>query len=123
METDLKTRTKQFSVNVIKYCKQLDSDYISQTIARQLLRSGTSVGANTRAAFRGRSNKEFIAKIGIVIEEADECLYWLELIEDSITHDKNATKLLMNEANELVAIFVSISKKQKINFNFHISNF
>jgi four helix bundle protein len=77
VETDLKTRTKQFSVNVNKHCKQLDSDYISQTIAKQLLRSGTSEGVNTRAAFRGRSNNEFIAKIGIVIEEANECLYWL----------------------------------------------
>jgi four helix bundle protein len=76
MDSDLKTRTKRFSINVIKYCKHLDFDYISQTIAKQLLISGNSVGANTRAAFRGRSNKEFIAKIGIVIEETSVYIGW-----------------------------------------------
>lgn len=78
-----------------------------------MLRSGTSVGANTRSAFRGRSNKEFIAKVGIVIEEADECVYWLELIQETIEHDNTTIQSLIKEADELVAIFVSISKKNK----------
>jgi four helix bundle protein len=77
------------------------------------LRSGTSVGANTRSAFRGRSNKEFIAKVGIVIEEADECVYWLELIQETIEHDNTTIQSLIKKADELVAIFVSISKKNK----------
>jgi four helix bundle protein len=114
MENDLKTRTRKFAVSIIRFCKQLETDYISQTLAKQLLRSGTSVGANTRSAFRGRSNKEFISKIGIVIEEADECIYWLELIEETINQGKDSVKSLMSEANELVAIFVSISKKNKV---------
>ena len=90
MDKDLKIRTKVFAISIIKFCKSLKNDYISQILGKQLLRSGTSVGANTRFAFRGRSNKEFIAKIGIVIEEADECVYWLELIEETIEHDPNS---------------------------------
>ena len=113
MENDLKLRTKLFAVSIIKFCKSLNNDYISQIIGRQLLRSGTSVGANTRFAFGGRSNKEFIAKTGIVIEEADECVYWLELISETIKHDTNTIKSLIKEAGELVAIFVSISKKNR----------
>ena len=113
MENDLKARTKNFAIDIINFCKGLGKDYISQTLAKQLLSSGTSVGANTRSAFRGRSNKEFIAKIGIVIEEADECVYWLELIEETIQHNTNTIKSLIKEAGELVAIFVSISKKNR----------
>lgn len=113
MENDLKIRTKVFSIDIIKFCKTLKKDNISQILGKQLLRSGTSVGANTRSAFRGRSNREFIAKIGIVIEEADECIYWLELIQDTVFHESNSIQKLIAEANELVAIFVSINKKHK----------
>ena len=125
MDKDLKIRTKVFAISIIKFCKSLKNDYISQILGKQLLRSGTSVVANTWSAFRGRSNKEFIAKIGIVIEEADECVYWLKLIEETIEHDPNSIHNLIKEANELVAIFVSISKKNKNNspFKFHISDF
>jgi four helix bundle protein len=113
MEEDLKIRTKLFAIGIIRFCKSLKKDYISQVLGKQLLRSGTSVGANTRSAFRGRSNKEFIAKVGIVIEEADECVYWLELIQETIEHDNTTIQSLIKEADELVAIFVSISKKNK----------
>ena len=113
MDKDLKVRTKIFALDVIRFCKFLKNDYISQVLGKQLLRSGTSVGANTRSAFRGRSIKEFNAKIGIVVEEADECVYWLELIEETIEHDTKSIHKLIKEANELVAIFVSISKKNK----------
>ena len=92
----------------------LDKDFITQTLGKQLLRSGTSVGANTRSAFRGRSNKEFVAKLGIVIEEADECIFWLELLNEGTTLNKELTDKLIKEADQLVAIFVSIVKKNKL---------
>ena len=74
MEKDLKDRTKNFAIDVIRFYKSLPKTTEHQVCGRQLLKSGTSVGANTRSAFRGRSKKEFLAKIGIVIEEADELL-------------------------------------------------
>jgi len=86
------------------------SDY---AIGRQLLRSGTSVGANTRAAFMGRSRKEFVAKLGIVIEEEDESLFWMEILSDSNIVEKEKLSFLMKEANELVAIFTSLVKKNR----------
>ena len=109
---DLKDRTKIFAKNIILFYKDLPrTDYELQVIGKQLLRAGTSVGANTRAAFRGRSSKEFVAKLGIVIEEADECAFWLELVEDF--YDSKKIAPLAKESDELVSIFVSISKKTK----------
>ena len=72
---DLKDRTKRFSVRVVKLVRSLSRDIAEHEIGRQLIRSGMSVGANTRAAFRGRSNKEFVSKLGVVVEEADECSF------------------------------------------------
>ena len=86
MNTDLKQRTKDYALAVIRLGVTLPKSEVGRVIGRQLLRSGTSVGANTRAAFRGRSKKEFIAKLGIVIEEADESLYWLELLTEKAKH-------------------------------------
>lgn len=82
-------------------------------LSRQLFRSGTSVGANTRSAFRGRSKREFVAKLGIVIEEADESLYWMEILAESGLTKEEAVKPLIKEAEELVSIFVSIYRKNK----------
>lgn len=108
---DLKIRTKMFSLDIIHLYKLLPKNAELQTIGRQLLRSATSVGANTRAAYRGRSRKEFIAKIGI--EEADESGFWIELLEEISINNKEILLKLRNEANELTAIFTSIAKKYK----------
>ncbi len=110
---DLKIRTKKFSLEIIHLYKLLPNTAEFQTIGRQLLRSATSVGANTRAAYRGRSRKEFTAKIGIVIEEADESGFWIELLEEISINNKESLLKLRNEANELTAIFTSVSKKYK----------
>jgi len=111
MDSDLKDRTKTFAIGIIKFYKSLPKSTEHQVCGKQLLRSGTSVGANTRSAFRGRSKKEFIAKIGIVIEEADECIYWLELLQSLDKYKEKTIENLMREAEELVSIFVSIHKK------------
>ena len=109
---DLKDRTKQFATDIVKLYTSLPKTTESQVLGKQLLRSGTSVGANTRSAFRGRSTKEFAAKLGIVVEEADESCFWLELMDElSLVKDNKRVKDLLNEANELTAIFNSIKSK------------
>ena len=84
-----------------------------RAIANQLVRAGTSVGANYRAACRGRSKAEFVAKLGTVVEEADECCFWLELIMDGELLDRNRVEPLYQESNELTAIFVSSTRTAK----------
>lgn len=108
---DLKYRTKLFALAIIALYKSLPKTTEAQVIGKQLLRSGTSVGANTRAAFRGRSTREYVAKLGIVIEEADECGFWLELLSDSGIMPITATNALHKEADELVSIFTSLVKR------------
>lgn len=103
----LKTRTKQFALRVIKAVSSLPKNQTSDVLGRQLLRSGTSVGANYRAACRARSDAEFRAKMGIVEEEADESGYWMELLIESNTVSEKRMGDLLNEANELTAIAVS----------------
>jgi four helix bundle protein len=110
---DLKVRTKKFALRVINLVRSLPNNMVSYEIGKQLLRSGTSVASNTRAAYRGRSKKEFIAKLGIVVEECDESLFWMELLIESHIIDGSKIDSLMKEADELTAIFVSISKKNK----------
>jgi len=107
----LQERTKQFSLNILNLFKNLPKDTSTQILGKQLLRSGTSVGANSRAAFRGRSTKEYIAKLGIVVEEADESIFWLELLKES-SLIKNIDGLI-EEADVLTSIFVSLIKKAK----------
>jgi four helix bundle protein len=82
-EEDLKRRTKQFGLRVIRLAESLPSTSTARTIGNQLLRSGLSVGANYRAACRGKSGADFVAKTGISLEEADECLYWMELLQEA----------------------------------------
>ena len=114
VEGDLKQRTKLYALEIIKLCATLPNNEVGWVIGKQLLRSGTSVGANTRAAFRGRSRKEFIAKIGTVIEEADGCSYWLELLVESETIGKNEKIVsIMQETDALTAIFVSMKTRYK----------
>src|SRR5260221_3222734 len=100
---NLQMRTKQFALQVIKFCEKLPKDETCKTLGRQLLRSGTSVGANYRAVCHAKSKADFISKFGTVVEEADESAFWVELLlEAGKTSAKDAGPLL-REANELVA--------------------
>jgi four helix bundle protein len=102
---ELKARTKQFAVRCLKLIEALPSGATARVIASQLARSTTSVGANYRAACRARSRKEFIAKISITLEEADESQYWLELVIELELLPKPRVMPLLDEADQLVAIF------------------
>ena len=106
-------RTKGFALKIIKFCQKMPKSYESRTLGNQLLRAGTSVAANYRAACRARSDKEFYAKLCIVVEENDETLFWLELIDASHLADESETKELMDEAEELLRIFSSSRKTLK----------
>ena len=105
--TDLKLRTKKFALAIIAFAEALPKDETSRILGRQLLRSGTSVGANYRSAKRAKSNADFIAKMGIVEEEADESGYWLELLTESGKVSASKTSALLQESGELVAIAVA----------------
>jgi len=104
---NLQIRTKQFALQVIKFCEGLPKDDTSRILGRQLLRSGTSVGANYRAACRAKSKPAFISKMGDVLEESDESGYWVELLSESGKVDEKSAAPVLREANELVAIAVS----------------
>jgi four helix bundle protein len=104
---ELKDRTKQFAVRVVKLFKALPRRDEARVIGRQLLRSGTSVGANYRAVCRARSRKEFVSKIGVVVEEADETVFWLELLVACEIVSARRLSALLQEAEELLAIFAA----------------
>ena len=114
-ENDLKKRTKQFGLRVIKLVESLPTGQTARVIGNQLLRSGLSVGANYRAACRGRSKADFISKAGISLEEADECLYWMEMLQEAGVVPLEKMKDLMKETDELVAIFTASIKTAKAN--------
>ena len=109
----MRERTKQFALQVIALSDKLPNKESARVINRQLLRSATSVAANFRAACRGRSNAEFYSKVCIVVEEADETQFWLELLVDSKLIDNNHydIKMLISEASEILAITTSIKSK------------
>src|SRR2546425_4839322 len=96
---ELKNRTKQFAIRIVKLFRSLPRTEDARIMGKQVLRSGTSVAANYRAVCRARSKAEFIAKIGIVVEEADETTFWLELLVDTT---EPRMRSLMSEANELL---------------------
>jgi four helix bundle protein len=100
----MRRRTLRFALDAIRFCEALPSGEVSRVISRQLVRSATSVGANYRSAQRGRSRGEFRAKLGIVIEEADECAYWLELLDELDRGNPAERARMRREADELVAI-------------------
>ena len=114
-EYDLKKRTKAFALRIIKLVESLPPDKTADVIGKQLLRCGTSVGANYRASCRARSQADFIAKMGIVEEEADESIYWMELLVESGLVRQDLLDNLISEADELVAIVVSSIKTAKQN--------
>lgn len=121
-EEELKRRTKQFALRIIKLVDALPKTTSGRAIGNQLVRCGTSVGANYRSACRGRSKAEFIAKLGIVEEEADESEFWLELLIDGEIMKKELVEPLRVEAGELTAIFTSSIKSAKRNLKSQIKN-
>jgi four helix bundle protein len=107
---ELKDRTKQFGLRVINLMDALPASRTANLVGRQLLRSATSVGANYRAACRARSRPDFISKLGIAIEEADESLYWIEVLVDAKIMSPGRLDPLMKEGNEIVAILTVSAK-------------
>jgi four helix bundle protein len=103
----LRDRTKTFALRVIRLYRSLPYKTDAQVLGKQLLRCGTSVAANYRAVCRARSKAEFVAKIGVVLEEADETVLWLELMTESGIVPLAKTEELLREANELTAIFAA----------------
>src|SRR5881396_1154669 len=112
-ERDLKPRTKEFARRVIRLFAALSKDTAAQILGKQLLRAGTSVGANYREANRARTKAEFISKIGDCLKEADETAYWLELLVDEKFVPVRKMSSLLDEANQLISIFVTILKNSR----------
>ena len=109
-EQEFKRRTKALALRVIKLVSSLPKNTVSEVIGKQLIRSGTAVGANYRAACRARSTADLIAKLRIVEEEADECLYWMELIVEATLVDVANLRSIMSETNEILAMTVASIK-------------
>ena len=109
-EQEFKQRTKALALRVIKLVSSLPKNTVSEVIGKQLIRSGTSVGANYRAACRARSTADLIAKLRIVEEEADECLYWMELIVEAKLVEVTNLRSIMSETNEILAMTVASIK-------------
>jgi four helix bundle protein len=112
-KVDLRERTKNFALGVVRLFAKLPKTTEAQVLGRQLLRSGTSVGANYREAFRGRSRAEFIAKCGDCLREIEETAYWLELLVAADIASFDDLSSLRQECDELTAVFVSIIKQSK----------
>ena len=112
-ESDLRVRTKDFALRIIRMFTALPKSTEAQVLGKQVLRSGTSVGANYREAFRARSKAEFIAKAGDSLREIEETAYWLELLVEAGIVPVERLAPLRQETDELIAIFVTIVKKAK----------
>lgn len=112
-QPDLKKRTKKFALDAIKLVGTLPRNSAGYVLGNQLLRSATSVAANYRSACRGRSKAEFIAKLGVCNEEADESMLWFELLIESETANNSESLRLLKEADELTAIFTASLKTSK----------
>src|SRR6476659_4746931 len=110
---DLRVRTKQFALRVIRLFGALPRRVETEVMGRQVLRSGTSVGANFREAHRARSDAEFVSKVGDCLKELEETCYWLELLVDSELVLAEKLSSLLEESNQLIAILTTITKKVK----------
>ncbi len=110
---DLRSRTKEFALRIIRLYSGLSKQTEAQIIGRQMIRSGTSVGANYREAYRARSKAEFVAKVGECLKEIEETGYWLELLGDSGLVPEEQLEGLTNECRELTAIFVASIRTAK----------
>ena len=110
---ELEGRTKKFSLDLIRFLESLPKNYLGEAMGRQLLRSGTSMGANYREANRAESKADFIHKLAIVEKEASETAYWLELMSDARIGDRMGVEMLLKEAGELLAIFTAAGRTSK----------
>lgn len=112
---EFKARTKKFAVDVIIYCKSLPKSDEAFIIKKQLIRSATSVAANYRAVCRARSDAEFFSKLSIVVEEADESVFWIEILKDVEISNTKETTSILNEATEILKIVAKSRKTLKEN--------
>jgi four helix bundle protein len=112
-ERDLRQRTKEFGLQIVRVFCELPKTTEAQILGKQVLRSGTSVGANYREAYRGRSKAEFISKCGDSLRELEETAYWLELLVDGKIVPADKVSAVRQECDELIAIFVTILKSSK----------
>ena len=110
---DLKKRTKEFALQIVRLYVSLPNSTVAQVLGKQVLRSGTSVGAHYREASRARSTAEFVSKMEVALQELDETLYWMELLEECEIVRTSECAKLMTEAGELIAIFVTSVKTAK----------
>lgn len=110
----MKNRTKAYANRIVKLSSALPTNWVARTLGQQLLRSGTSVGANCRAVCRAKSNSDFINKLRIVEEEYDESLFWMDLLVDNAIVKSSRLMSLMKEANEILAIVVSSAKTARL---------
>jgi four helix bundle protein len=110
---DLRQRTKAFVIRIIKLAESMPKSQAGYVIGKQVLRSGTSVAANYRAVCRARSKADFISKLGVVVEEIDETLFWLELIVDAGLLPSSRMEGILDEANQLTSIFVAARKTSR----------
>jgi len=108
--TEFRTRTFQFGIRCIRLAESLPQTAVTHVIARQLIRAASSVGANYRAAIRSRSRADFVAKMGIVEEECDETVYWIEVLLEFALIAEKRTKELQQEASEILAVTISSIK-------------
>ncbi len=115
MREDLQIRTKKFALKTIKLYQSLPKSEEARILGKQFLRCATSVAANYRSSLRARSTAEFIAKLGIVVEEVDESAFWMELLIDSEIVSQKQGEELLNESNELLKIFSASRKTAKEN--------
>jgi four helix bundle protein len=114
-DAEMKVRTKAFGIRIVRLFRALPHSEGARIIGRQILRSGTSVGANYRAACRSGSREEFIAKLGLVLEETDETVFWLQMLADCNIVAGTRLKSLIRAANELTCIFVaSLTRAKKV---------
>ena len=111
---ELLNKSKSLAIDMIRFIEGLDKSLIYSVIGKQLLRSGTSVGANYRAARRSKSTADFIAKLGIVEEEADECLYWLELLVESKKVSTDKVEHLVDQSNQVLSMTVASIKTSRM---------
>ena len=115
MKEQIKERTKQLAVRVARLCFQLPKNVAAYAYSNQVVRSSSSVGANYRAACLAKSSKDFINKLKIVEEEADETIYFLELIDEIFDTNSQEVKMLINEYKEILAIIISSIKTARKN--------
>ena len=113
----MKTRTKAYANRIVELCQALPNNWVARILGQQLLRSGTSVGANYRSVCRAKSKSDFINKLRIVEEECDESLFWMELLADNQLMKAQRLAPLMQEAGEILAIIVSTAKSARMSAN------